>query len=201
MPHLKKGLVLTTEPLIRPITREEVKEHLRIDATNTSEDPFIDSLILMATEYFQSRSWRQLITATFTQYFDDFPPNHFELDKPPLQSITTIKYQDINNVQQTLAISVFEVDTFSEVGRVVLADGESFPEVFDTINAVQVEYKAGFGDTRDNVPDLIKSTIKLIVAHFYENRDMVRVTTGVSEIPIPQAIRDLINQHSIRSFV
>lgn len=201
MPHLKKGLVLTTEPLIRPITREEVKEHLRIDATNTSEDPFIDSLILMATEYFQSRSWRQLITATFTQYFDDFPPNHFELDKPPLQSITTIKYQDINNVQQTLAISVFEVDTFSEVGRVVLADGESFPEVFDTINAVQVEYKAGFGDTRDNVPDLIKSTIKLIVAHFYENRDMVRVTQGVSEIPIPQAIRDLINQHSIRSFV
>lgn len=201
MPHLERGLELLTEPTIRPITREEVKDHLRIDQTNTSEDAFIDTLILMATEYYQSRSWRQLITATYIQRFDDFPAFSFELRKPPLQSITSIKYIDENEVEQTLPTSVFEVDTFSEVGRVQEADGESFPTVNTQLNAVKVEYKAGFGDTRDNVPDLIKSTIKLIVAHFYENRDMVRVTTGVSEIPIPQAIGNLIDQNSIRSFV
>lgn len=201
MPHLERGLQLLTEPIIRPITREEVKDHLRIDQTNTSEDAFIDTLILMATEYYQSRSWRQLITATYIQRFDDFPAFSFELRKPPLQSITSIKYIDENEVEQTLATSVFEVDTFSEVGKVQEADGESFPTVNTQLNAVKVEYKAGFGDTRGDVPDLIKSTIKLIVAHFYENRDMVRVTTGVSEIPIPQAIANLIDQNSIRSFV
>ena len=201
MPHLMKGLVLTTKPTISPITLVELKEHLRIDATNDSEDAFLRTIILSATDYFEQRSWRQLITATYTQYFDDFPPLQFELRKPPLQSITSIKYFDANAVEQTLATSVFEVDTFSQVGRVVLADGESFPTVDDRINAVKVEYKAGYGDTRDDVPDLIMSTIKLIAAWMFENRDTVRTAASVQEIPVPQALSHLINQYSIRSFV
>lgn len=195
-----KGLVLETEPTIRPITRVELKDHLRIDQTNDSEDAFIDSIISAATDYFEQRSWRQLITATYTQYFDDFPPFRFELRKPPLQSVTFIKFFDQNGVEQTLDTSIFEVDTFSQVGRIQLADGKSFPTVDDRINAVKIEYIAGYGSTRDDVPDLIKSTIKLIAAWLFENRDTVRVTTGVSEIPIPDALRVLINQYSIRSF-
>lgn len=197
----KKGLVVTTGPTIRPITREEVKDHLRIDATNTSEDPFIDTIILAATEYFQSRSWRQLMTATYTQYLDEFPATGLELDKPPLQSITSIKYDDLNDAEQTLATSVYETDTFSQIGRVQLQEGESFPSTFDKLNAVRIEYKAGYGDARADVPDLIKSVIKLVVAHFYENRDFVQRMGNVSQIPMPQGIEFLINQHSIRSFV
>lgn len=197
----KKGLVLTTEPTIRPITRPEVKEHLRIDPDNDSEDAFIDTIISASTEYFQSRSWRQLMTATYTQYLDEFPSLWVELDKPPLQSVTSIKYDDLNDVEQTLAASVYQVDTFSQIGRVMLSDGESFPTTFTKLNAVRIEYKAGYGDARDDVPDLIKSTVKLLVAHFYENRDFVQRMGNVSEIPIPQGIEVLINQHSIRSFV
>lgn len=201
MKHIKKGLELLTEPTIRPITREEVKDHLRIDLTNTSEDSFIDTLILMATEYYQSRSWRQLISATYIQYLDEFPAFSLEFDKPPLQSITAIKYFDTDNAEQTLSSSVFEVDTKSQIGRIQLSDGESFPSTFDKLNAVSVEYIAGYGDDRSDIPDLIKSTVKLIVAHFYENRDMVSRMGTPAQIPMPEAIEMLINQHSIRSFV
>lgn len=201
MSHLMKGLVLNTPPTISPITRDELKEHLRIDASNTSEDDFIDTIISASTDYFQQRSWRQLITATYTQYFDEFPATGFELKKPPLQSVESIKYDDLADNEQTLSTSVYQVDTFSQIGRVVLVEGESFPSTFDKINAVRVEYKAGYGDATDDVPDLIKSTIKLIAAWMFENRDLVRVTNSVSEIPIPEALGVLINQYSMRSFV
>ena len=59
------GLELFTAPAIEPITLTEVKEHLRIDASNTSEDDFIDTLIEASTIYYQGKSWRQLITATY----------------------------------------------------------------------------------------------------------------------------------------
>ncbi len=201
MSHIKKGLVLTTAPTIRPVTREEVKAHLRLDQTDTSEDAFIETLIKAATEYYQTRSRLQLITATYIQYLDEFPTDQLELDRPPLQSVTSIKYDDLNDAEQTLATSVYEVDTFSSVGRFQLQEGESYPSTFDKANAVRIEYKAGYGDTRDTVPDLIKSTIKLIVAHLFENRDFVHRMGNVAEIPMPQAIEMLINQNALKSFV
>lgn len=195
------GLELFTAPAIEPITLTEVKEHLRIDSSNTSEDDFINTLIAAATVYYQSRSWRQLITATYKQYLEDFPAVGMELRKPPLQSVTSIKYEDINGVEQTLSSSVYQVDSKSEVGRIVLADGESFPDTDEVINAVTIEYKAGYGDAASDVPALVKSVLKLIVAHLFENRDMVTKMGTPAQVPFPEAIDMLINQHSIRSFV
>ena len=195
------GLELFTAPAIEPITLTEVKEHLRIDSSNTSEDDFINTLIAAATIYYQSRSWRQLITATYKQYLEDFPAVGMELRKPPLQSVTSIKYEDTNGVEQTLSSSVYQVDVKSEVGRIVLADGESFPDTDEVINAVTIEYKAGYGDAASDVPALVKSVLKLIVAHLFENRDMVTKMGTPAQVPFPEAIDMLINQHSIRSFV
>ena len=195
------GLELFTAPAIEPITLTEVKEHLRIDSSNTSEDDFINTLIAAATVYYQSRSWRHLITATYKQYLEDFPAVGMELRKPPLQSVTSIKYEDINGVEQTLSSSVYQVDSKSEVGRIVLADGESFPDTDEVINAVTIEYKAGYGDAASDVPALVKSVLKLIVAHLFENRDMVTKMGTPAQVPFPEAIDMLINQHSIRSFV
>lgn len=195
------GLELFTAPAIEPITLTEVKEHLRIDSSNTSEDDFINTLIAAATVYYQSRSWRQLITATYKQYLEDFPAVGMELRKPPLQSVTSIKYEDTNGVEQTLSSSVYQVDVKSEVGRIVLADGESFPDTDEVINAVTIEYKAGYGDAASDVPALVKSVLKLIVAHLFENRDMVTKMGTPAQVPFPEAIDMLINQHSIRSFV
>ena len=124
-----------------------------------------------------------------------------ELRKPPLQSVTSIKYQDINGAEQTLSSSVYQVDSKSDVGRIVLADGESFPDTDEVVNAVTIEYKAGYGDAASDVPSLIKSSIKLIVAHLFENRDMVTKMGTPAQVPFPEAIDMLINQHSMRSFV
>ena len=194
------SLEIITPPATTPISRAELKTHLRVDTT--AEDDYIDTVILAATDYFEQRSWRQLITATYGMYLDDFPTDYIEFPKAPLQSITSVQYVDTSGVTQTWSSALYEVDIKSEVGRLRPIDGEGFPGVDNVYNAVTITFKAGYGDAGTDVPDMIRSTIKLIGAYFYENRQ--NITTGtrsVSEIPVPMALGHLINQYSLREFV
>ena len=194
------SLEIITPPATTPISRAELKTHLRVDTT--AEDDYIDTVILAATDYFEQRSWRQLITATYGMYLDDFPTDYIEFPKAPLQSITSVQYVDTSGVTQTWSSALYEFDLKSEVGRLRPIDGEGFPGVDNVYNAVTITFKAGYGDAGTDVPDMIRSTIKLIGAYFYENRQ--NITTGtrsVSEIPVPMALGHLINQYSLREFV
>ena len=193
------SLEIITPPATTPISRAELKTHLRVDTT--AEDDYIDAVILAATDYFEQRSWRQLITATYGLYLDDFPTDYIEFPKAPLQSITSVQYVDTSGVTQTWSSALYEVDLKSEVGKLRPIDGEGFPGVDNVYNAVTITFKAGYGDAGTDVPDMILSTIKLIGAYFYENRQNILTTGSVSEIPVPMALGHLINQYSLREFV
>lgn len=193
------ALELITAPIVQPITRQELKDHLRVDTT--AEDSFIDLLIKTATDYFERRSWRQLMTATYKLHLDHFPNGVILLERPPIQSVTEIKYTDENGVVQTWSNTLYEVDTITEIARVRPKQDQSYPSTDEVFNAVSVEYIAGYGSDRDNVPDMIKQTVKLIAAHFYDNREMISKMGNVSQIPMPDQIELLINQYSLRSFL
>ena len=101
------SLEIITPPATTPISRAELKTHLRVDTT--AEDDYIDTVILAATDYFEQRSWRQLITATYGMYLDAFPTDFIEFPKAPLQSITSVVYQDTNGATQgRLMVRVFQ---------------------------------------------------------------------------------------------
>lgn len=193
------SLDIITPPATTPISRAELKTHLRVDTT--AEDDYIDTVILAATDYFEQRSWRQLITATYGLYLDEFPTDYIEFPKAPLQSITSVVYEDTNGSTQTWSSSLYEVDVKADVGRLRPIDGESFPGTDTVYNAVTITFNAGYGDADTDVPDLVRSTIKLIGAYFYENRQNILTTGSVSEIPVPMALGHLINQFSLREFV
>jgi len=201
--RLSSAIELTTAPTSKPITTEEAKAHIKIDSTVTADDVYIDTLVEAAIEYAQERTRRQFITATYKMYLDDFPGSStpIELDKPKLQSITSITYVDTNEVLQTWSNTLYEVDTKTEPGRVQPIDGESYPGVFTQFNGVIITFVAGYGGAAD-VPDVIKHALKLLVAYFYENRDMVNVSFaahGVSQIPVPMAVEVLLNQVALRN--
>jgi len=193
------SLEIITAPVTTPISRAELKTHLRVDTT--AEDDYIDTVILAATDYFEQRSWRQLITATYGLYLDAFPTDYIEFPKAPLQSITSVQYIDTDGVTQTWAASKYEVDLRSQVGKLRPVSGEGFPAVDDAFNVVTVTFKAGYGDAGSDVPDIIRATVKLIGAYFYENRQNIYTTGSVNEIPVPEALGHLINQYSLREFV
>ena len=83
--------------------------------TNTTLDPLIARFITTARQLAEIELGRYLITQTVDGYFDDFPTgNDRRVYLPPLQSVTSITYVDLDGTTQTLANTEYLVNDKSE---------------------------------------------------------------------------------------
>ena len=193
------SLVLFAGPTIEPLTVQEAKDWARI--TETSDDDTVEGLIRSARAHVEQLSGRALITQTWDLYLDAWPYGcegyQIDVPKPPLQSVTYIKYIDTAGVLQTLASSEYTVDAKSEPGRIVPAYGKSWPGTRTEPNAVQVRFVAGYGtqpsDIDAKVPEL-RQAIGVLVGTMYEQRE---VSDDVQKMDVPEAFYQLVNQHRI----
>lgn len=182
-------------PGTQPVSLTETKIHLKQE--EDSDDSLIRGIIRAATKKAQNVTKRQFIEATYESRFDRFPVE-FHLPRPPLLSVVSIKYIDMDGNEQTFDSAKYSVDTFQTIGRVVLKSGESWPSVDDDINVVRIQWKAGYGTKQSDVPDDIKSAILLTIGHLYEHREDVVVGASVNELP--QGALDLLWSYRIVNF-
>ena len=160
--------VLVTAPTAAAISTTDAKLFLRVDAD--TEDDMIDSFVSAATEYGQRYLDRQFITATRREEMDNFPSGDvIALPYGPLATVTHVKYYNTSNVLTTLAAASYVLDTSRLPGRIVLAEGYSWPWTYDRPNAVQITYTCGYGDA-DDVPANIIVGLKQLVHAYYTDR-------------------------------
>lgn len=177
------GLTRTTDPQNLALPLEEAKEQSRIEVD--AEDDLIKAYIRAATKWAEKFTGRSFITQTWTLTLDDFPDDEFRLKKPPLQQVNKIEHTNTSGTTGTVSASKYIVDTDSFLPRVALKDGEDWPDVdLQEINGVVIEYVTGYGDDAADVPDDIKQALKMLTAHFYENREDTVVGTVVSDVPM-----------------
>lgn len=176
-------LSITTAPSVEPVTLTEMKAHLRI--TGTDDDTDLAIFLQMAREWAENFTRRAFVTQTLTLKLDAFPSvSELELPRPPLSSVTSIKYYNEANVLTTVsAASVYEVVADDIVGRVVLRDGASWPsDLYARTDAVEVVFVAGYG-LAVSVPAAVKIAIRALAAHHYENRIPAVAGTIVTSVP------------------
>jgi len=178
------ALKLITGPASEPITLAEAKEHIRVETDFTADDDLITNLIIAAREYCEGFQNIAYITQTWELVLDKFPvKDYIQLPRPPLQSVTSVKYKDYEGTETTLDASKYIVDTDNEPGNVVLAYNESWPSFTPyPTGAVRVRFVAGYGDEAANVPQKVKQAIHLLMGHWYENREAVFTGTISKEI-------------------
>jgi len=179
---------ITTSPAVEPVSLTDIKLHLRV--TSTADNDLITSLIQAARQWCEDYENRAYITQTITAKMDRFC-NEIEIPKPRLQSVTSIKYIDVDGTEQTLDSSYYDVDIYSEPGRITLAYNQSWPGIRGDINGIEIIYVAGYGDAATDVPAKTVAAIKLLVAHLYENREASLVGVAASELPM--GVESLLN--------
>lgn len=192
-------LKLITAPAVEPVLLAEAKTHLRVDTT--ADDTLIEGLIAAARETLESTLSRALINQTWELVMDAFPGgNRIRLPRPPLVSVTSIKYKDKNGVEYT-ATSKYIVDTDSEPGQIVLHDDETWPsdELYE-VGAVRVRYVAGYGAAGANVPRPLRQALLLLVGDWYENREDTVIAQGYSANALPTGVEALVQTYRIWSF-
>lgn len=175
---------LVTPPTCEPVDVGDARAQVVV--VDESENVYLRGLLAKARRYVEGVLSRQLITATWRLWLDAFPRGGepIEITKPPVQSIVALQYVDAAGVRQTLSAQNYQTDLVSEPGRVAPAYGTSWPVTrTDTLNAVSVEFTAGYGTTGAAVPETIRHAIELLVAHWHEFREPIVTGTIVNAIP------------------
>lgn len=185
------GLVVTTPATTGAVSLKDAKAHLRVDTDD--EDATILALVDAATRHYQTVTRRQLVNATFKLTIDEWPTASWTEDpyayairipRAPLSSVSSVKYIDTNGTQQTLSASVYESDMAVEPGVVRLKYGQGWPSTRSQKDAIEVNFVAGYGTSDASVPDDHRAAIKLLVAHWYENREASISGTIIAEVPL-----------------
>lgn len=153
-------------------------------STNSTEDPYLTTLITVARMTCEDTTKRKLITQTWQQYYDCFPASKwFELYLPPLQSVTSVQYKDINGSTQTFSSSLYHVSSSGERARICLNDGESWPDTARLLDSVWVTMVVGYGSTRASVPAALRQGMLTLIGHMYNMREDVIAGTIVGNVP------------------
>jgi uncharacterized phiE125 gp8 family phage protein len=166
-----------------PVTLLDALTHIRVSPDELDEQSLVSSLITAAREYCEGVTRRALATQTIEAYPARFPPGcEIELPRPPLQSVTSVKYTDSAGTETTLTADTdYIVDTDGPIGRIVLPYGKSWPAVtLYTVNPIKIRYVAGY----TTIPAMYRQAILLLVGHWYENREVVGQVTGKMEIAV-----------------
>lgn len=187
---------VTTAPALEPVTTDELKDYLRI--SDTSQDTLLAQLITAARSDVERQTRRALITQTLTATFPDWPDDEDDALSLPVGNaltISSIKYRDEDNAQNTVSADNYFLVTATQPGRVFFKDTFTFPDVYERPDAIEIAFTAGFGASASDVPQLLKVVIMALAAYWFEQRLPVNVGNIVN--PMPLHVQHMINSYRV----
>jgi uncharacterized phiE125 gp8 family phage protein len=164
------SLVRVTAPAALPISVAEAKTQMRVEGND--DDTIIERLVNAAVAFVdvQGVLGRAMITQTWGEWLAP-NPSTVMLSLGPVQSVSAIKYYDIDGVLQTATLADFNV--FGTPNRITITPktSKAWPITQTRDDAIKIEYVVGYGSTSASVPQTVRHALLMLVAHWYENRE------------------------------
>jgi len=198
---MRRVAKLVTAAAKTPVTLAEVKAHCRVTFSDddTALGIYLASAVATAEQFLQ----RKLITQTWKMFLDCWPSQITTL-YGDLQSVTHVKYTDIDGTTATMSNTLYDVDINSVPGRIVLKYGQSWPSAtLNSVNPIEVQFVTGYGAETANVPEDIRNALLILTAHFYENREqyLVSASGSFSVTEIPFSVKTLLSPYRVWEWI
>lgn len=211
----------TTDPIIEPVTTDQLDVYLRGDGVLALEEgDLLRALISSAREYVEEVTHRALISQSYTLVMDSWPSvrntdlgwwdgvregsisagaqRHVELPIGPLISVASVVTYSDDNTSTVFDASNYFLDTNATPGQVILNTGAVWPLSTRSRNGVEITYVAGYGDTPLDVPSPLRQAVKMIAAHWYENREFVKTQSDQNQAAAPLHAQSILNRYRVR---
>jgi uncharacterized phiE125 gp8 family phage protein len=180
------NLKALAQPAVEPVMLADLKEYLRVDTS--TEDSTIAAMAAAAREHIERYTRRTMIYTPYRLIFDTFPAGtDIELPRSPAidaaastvavigYATPRIRYYDDDGQQQTMTVDVdYELLLDDNPPRIVVPALEVWPITYTgQRGAVEIDFISGYGSSGAAVPPMLKTAIRMIVAHWYEHREAV----------------------------
>ncbi len=187
--------ILLTPPASEPLTLAEAKAFLRVETGD--DDDVIGALIAAARIQIEAQTRRALIAQTWRLSRDCWPANGVIGVLPaPLRALAAARVYRLDGTAQTIDIATFALDKISAPGRLLFMQG-ALEAPGRPAGGIELDIEAGYGSAAADVPAPLRQAIRLLVAHWYENRGLV--TTGPNFSPLPAGVASLIAPYCVLS--
>lgn len=150
---------------------DEAKNYLRI--THTADDFDLVRMIATATAEAEEVMGRALMRRTYDYTLDAWPTDRWLiLPMPPLVSVTSITYTDVDGTAATFSSASYIVNTARTPGGIWLKTGYDWPSVtLREVGAIVVRYIAGYEYA--SVPPRWKQLVAGLVGIDFEQRNLL----------------------------
>lgn len=180
-----------------PISLAEAKAHLRV--THNAEDEYIESLIVVATDWAQTHTSRIFLDSQVAYRLNDFPRSRNIILLPGgiVSAVNDIDYSDVDGNPQTLTGPTsqspgtdYQEDLTDDEWAWVCANTDGWPDVEDaTVNAVLIDYQVGWLTPAD-VPGSIKQAMKFKIGDLFTIRDTIDAGSKSELIKVAENLLD-----------
>jgi len=213
-----RGHRRVSAPAIEPVTATEFRTYIKADS-GVVADAEANSYIAQAREFIEEKTGLALITQTWRMSLDAWPgyrefwwdgvretavtelltgtPRVLAFPRYPLASITSVKTYDEASTETTVIVAdLFDIDTETRPGRLSLKFGQLWPLATRPVNAIMIDYVAGFGAAATDVPAGLRGAVLTLAGYLYEHRGECEMTqaymkSGAYEAASMHAIRGL----------
>lgn len=174
-------LLLVTGPLDEPVTLDEARAHLRLDAT--SEDGLLTALLTAARTSLEGETRRAFMTQSWRLILDEWPGATLTLPLAPVSAVTAVTINDVDDTRE-IAASLYETALEGDAPR--LTRVATWPLPTRRVGGIAIDFTAGYGAAAA-VPAPLKQAILLLAAHWFENREPVVLGERAEILPLSVA--------------
>ena len=186
--------ILLNGPAVEPLTLDEARAFLRVE--HNDDDEVIATLIVGSRVHVEAQTRRALITQSWRLSADCWPEyGRFRVVPGPLQSLTAARVYDLANVAHSVSATIFVPDFGAS--DLMFVPWAVRPPGRPT-SGIELDVVVGYGDNALDVPEPLRQAIRLLVAHWYENRGLV-LPARTQPSPLPQTIAALIAPYRMLS--
>lgn len=208
------SLELVTPATLDPVTVDEMKAHARLDEVGEGAE-FMSAMISAATAAVQEYTRRALLTETWRLTLDRWPGSATDdwwtgvrdgiwaqyegssvlIRKAPFVAVSSVKTVAEDGTETTWSSDNWYATTESGFGRLAKRTGQTWPLIVTPVRQVggiRITFTAGYGAEPQSVPSPIRHAIKMLAAHYYENRELAG-----SSAELPLTVSSLISKYRV----
>ena len=185
--------ILLIPPSAEPWSVAEAKGFLRVE--HGDDDAVIAALIAAARGHVEALTRRALLVQRWRFVLDAWPANG-RLDPRigPLRSVIAARTFDTANDAHSIDVATFVVDAAADI---IASPSWALPLPGRLAAGIELDVELGYGATASDVPDGLRHAIRMLVAHWYENRGLA--TIGASAAMLPGGLGALIAPYRVLS--
>jgi uncharacterized phiE125 gp8 family phage protein len=183
--------ILLSAPAVEPVTLEEARSFLRVE--HNDDDEVIAALVAGSRIHVEAQTRRALITQSWRITADAWPPDgRLAVLPAPLRALTAARVYDRDGNAQDLDVAAFVPDLGAST--LVFAPW-ALPAPGRIAAGIELDVSVGYGDAAIDVPEPLRQAVRLLVAHWYENRGLV--ASGPTGARLPSSVAALIAPYRV----